>query len=129
MGIELTLLYWSTTLLAAYILVQSTFYRLQHGIWFASGSRDDETPPNILTARSSKALRNFLETYPAFAVLVMIVELADRSDMWTVLGAHIYFWARWLYLPLYMFGVQWLRSLVWLVSASGLMLMFAAILF
>lgn len=129
MSVELTLLLWSTGLFAAYILVQSTFYRLQHGIWFASGSRDDEAPPNMWTARGNKALRNLLETYPAFVVLVLVVELADRSDAWTTWGAHIYFWARWIYLPLYLFGLQWIRSLVWLVSAAGLILMFFGILF
>ena len=45
MSTELTLLIWSTTLFAGYILVQSTLYRLQYGIAFASSSRDNEAPP------------------------------------------------------------------------------------
>lgn len=129
MSIELTLLLWSTTLFGGYIGVQSLLFRMQHGIRFSSSGRDDEPPPDKWNARAEKALRNLLETYPAFVVLVVVVELADRSDALTVWGAHLYFWARWAYLPLYVFGVQWWRSMVWCVGASGLLLMFAGILF
>jgi uncharacterized MAPEG superfamily protein len=129
MGIELTLLLWSTGLFAAYVGVQSILYRMQHGIWFAGSARDSEAPPDKLSARAERALRNLLETYPAFVVLVVVVELADRSDALTVWGAHIYFWARWIYLPLYLSGVQYTRSLVWLAGSIGLVLMFVGILF
>lgn len=129
MSIELTLLLWSLTLLAAYLIAQSTLYRMQHGITFASGSRDSETTPDKLTARADRALRNFQETWPAFIVLVVVVELSGRSDTLTVWGAHLWFWSRWVYLPLYLLGVQWFRSLVWCVGALGLTLMFAGILF
>mgnify|MGYP001134287574 CR=1 FL=1 len=128
MSIELTLLLWSLTLLAAYLTVQSTLYRIQHGMRFSWGGRDGEAPPGKWTARAEKALRNFLETYPAFVVLVAVVELADRSDALTVWGAHIWFWARWVYLPLYLFGVFFVRSLVWTIAAVGLTMMFAGIL-
>lgn len=128
MSIELTLLFWSTALLGAYLGVQSLLYRAQHGVMYSATARDDEPPPNIWTARGNKALRNFLETYGVFIALVVVIELADRSDALTVWGAHIWFWCRWVYLPLYVFGVFWIRSLVWFVSAIGLMLMFLGVL-
>lgn len=128
MSTELTLLIWSTTLFAGYILVQSTLYRLQYGIAFASSSRDNEAPPNPWTARSEKALRNLLETYRVFLALAVATELSGRSDALTQWGAHLYFWGRWVYLPLYILGVQWFRSLVWCVIALGLVLMFFGIL-
>jgi uncharacterized MAPEG superfamily protein len=128
MSTELTLLLWSLALLAANIGVQSTLYRVQKGWWFALTARDSEAPHNKWTGRAGRALRNFLETYPAFVVLVVVVELAGRSDALTVWGAHIYFWARWVYLPLYLFGVPVVRSAVWTIGAAGLVLMFAGIL-
>ncbi len=128
MTIELTLLIWSTTLVGGYILVQSTLYRMQHGIRFANSNRDNEAPPNIWNQRADKAVRNLLETYAVFVALAVAVELSGRSDALTVWGAHLYFWSRWVYLPLYIYGVQYIRSLVWLVSALGLMLMFAGLL-
>ena len=51
------------------------------------------------------------------------------ADALTAWGMQLYFWSRWVYLPLYVFGVKQIRSLVWLVSALGLTLMFAAVLF
>lgn len=128
MSIELTLLLWSTTLFAGYIGVQSILYRLDKGIEFANGSRDNEKPGNVWTVRSEKALRNLLETYAVFVVLAVVTELSGRSDALTQWGAQLWFWSRWVYLPLYIFGVQYIRSLVWLVSAVGLAMMFLGVL-
>ena len=127
MSVELTLLVWSTTLFAGYIGVQSILYRLQHGVKFAGSARDDEPPPDRLNARAEKALRNLLETYGVFVALAVAVELSGRSDALTQWGAHLYFWSRWVYLPLYVFGVPYLRSAVWTVSAIGLILMFVGV--
>ena len=129
MSVELTLLIWSTTLFAGYIGVQSLLYRLQHGVEFAGSGRDGEPPPNIWNARAEKALRNLIETYAVFVALAVATELSGRSDALTQWGAHLYFWARWLYLPLYISGVQYIRSLVWTVGAVGLMLMFFGLVF
>ena len=129
MTLELTLLVWSTALFGLYIGVQSTLYRMQHGVVFAATGRDHEPPPNPLSARSEKALRNLIETYPVFVVLVVASVLADRSDALTQWGALTYFVARIAYLPLYVAGVKYLRSLVWSVSALGLVLLFIGVAF
>ncbi|MBK8084379.1 MAG: MAPEG family protein [Devosia sp.] len=129
MTLELTLLVWSTALFGLYIGVQSTLYRMQHGVVFAATGRDHEPPPNPLSARSEKALRNLIETYPVFVVLVVASVLADRSDALTQWGALTYFVARIAYLPLYLAGVKYLRSLVWSVSALGLVLLFIGVAF
>lgn len=129
MSIELTLLIWSTTLFAGYIGVQSLVYRFDKGFDFANTARDNEKPGNIWTTRSEKALRNLLETYGVFVALAVVTELSGRSDGFTQWGAHIWFWARWVYLPLYVFGVENIRSLVWFTSAIGLALMFFGVVF
>ena len=129
MSIELTLLVWSTTLFAGYIGVQSILYRLQHGVRFANSGRDDEAPPNLMNARAEKALRNLIETYAVFVALAVATEISGRSDALTQWGSQLYFWARWVYLPLYIAGVQYVRSLVWMVAAVGLMLMFLGVAF
>ena len=127
MTVELTLLIWSTLLVGAYLGVQSTLYRLQYGVVHAASARDAEAPQNVWTARGDRALRNLLETYAVFVALAVATELSGRSDALTQWGAHLWFWSRWLYLPLYVFGIAYVRSLVWLVSAIGLALMFAGL--
>jgi uncharacterized MAPEG superfamily protein len=129
MSIELTLLIWSTALFGGYIGVQAMIYRFDKGFEFAASGRDNERPAGLYGTRAEKALRNLLETYAVFVALAVATELSGRSDALTQWGAHLYFWARWVYLPLYILGVKYLRSLVWCVIGSGLMLMFFGVAF
>jgi uncharacterized MAPEG superfamily protein len=129
MSVELTLLLWSLVIYGLYLGAQSSLYRLRHGVLFAATARDEEAPPDVRLGRAERALKNFLETWPALIILVLVVELARRSDALTLWGAHLWFWSRLAYLPLYLFGVVYVRSLVWCVSATGLFLMFIGVLF
>jgi uncharacterized MAPEG superfamily protein len=128
MTLDMTLLIWSTGLFALYVGVQALLYRAQHGVMYSATSRDDEPAPNVMTARGNKALRNFLETYPVFAVL-MIANFLQQPDMLCTWGALVYLVARVVYLPLYVFGVQFIRSLMWTVAMVGLGMMFVAVAF
>jgi uncharacterized MAPEG superfamily protein len=129
MTTELTLLIWSTVLVGAYIGVQSILYRMDVGVEFAASARDEERPLGTMTRRAEKALGNLLETYIVFVALAAATQLSGRSDWLTVWGAWIWFGARWVYLPLYLGGVFMVRSLVWLVSAIGLAMMFFGVAF
>lgn len=129
MSIEMTLLIWSTAVAAIYIMVQSAFYRLDHGVIYAGSARDNERAPNILNARADKALRNFLETYGLFIALAVATELTGRSDGLTQWGAMIWLAMRVLYLPAYVSGIPFLRSGIWMVSAAGLVMMFVGVAF
>ena len=129
MSIEMTCLVWSAAVAAAYILVQSTFYRMDHGILFAGSARDNERAPSLLNARAEKALRNFLETYGLFIALAVATELTGRSDGLTQWGAEIWLAMRIAYLPAYISGLPFLRSGIWMVSAAGLVMMFVGVAF
>lgn len=129
MTAQLLLLVWSTTLFAGYIGVQSVLYRLDYGVDHAATARDNERPPGVYAARGEKALRNLLETYAVFVVLSVAAQLAGSGDTLTFWGAQLYFWSRWVYLPLYVLGVPYVRSLVWCVSMLGLVAMFIGVVF
>lgn len=129
MSIELTMLIWSAVLALAYVLVQSTAYRLDYGVLFAGSQRDDERPPNKWAARGERALRNFLETYGIFIALALATELSGRSDTLSQWGAQMWFWARWAYLPAYFIDIPLMRSAFWMVSLIGLVLMFVGVAF
>lgn len=121
---ELSYLIWSALLAGMHVLVQSETYRHQYGLKHAAGARDDEAPRTPVNGRAERALRNFLETYPIFVALSAGILIGGLQDQLTLWGAALYFWSRWLYLPLYLFGVPNIRSLVWLVSVAGLGVMF-----
>jgi len=129
MPIELTLLVWSTVVFALYVGVQSTLYRMQYGVKFAATARDNEPPPNAQNARAERALRNLLETYPVFIALSVVAAIGTPGEALFAWGAVVYLIARVVYLPLYVFGVEMVRSLVWIVSAVGLLMMFISVAF
>lgn len=129
MSYMLTLLAWSPALFALYMGIQATLYRLEHGVEFAATGRDNEPEAKSpYLQRAEKALRNFLETYGVFIALAVAAELSHRAGGPVLWGAGLYFAARLVYLPLYLLGIKYLRSLVWIVSAIGLAMMFVGIL-
>jgi uncharacterized MAPEG superfamily protein len=67
------------------------------------------------------------ETFPFFAVLVVVDYLGGRLGELTSLGALIYVVARAVYIPLYAFGVPYVRSLTWVASMVGILMLLAAL--
>ena len=98
------------------------------GATWNAGPRDEATPPpGRLDGRLMRAHANLFETLPLFAAAVIMAHVAGKDGVLTSLGAHVYFFGRLVYLPLYAFGVPYVRSLVWLVAAGGLVLVIAAL--
>lgn len=99
------------------------------GLKWNAGPRDGETPPpGRLAGRLIRAQANLFETLPLFAVAVIMAHIAGKDgQMLTFVGTHLYFFGRLIYLPLYAFGVSYLRSLVWIVSLVGLVMVIAAL--
>ena len=97
------------------------------GKWNA-GPRDGEVPPpGRLAGRLMRAQANLFETLPLFAAAVIMAHIAGKDGTLTAVGAHLSFFGRLIYLPLYAFGVPYVRSLVWLVAAGGLVMVIAAL--
>jgi uncharacterized MAPEG superfamily protein len=119
---ELKYLGWSILLGIAYVLIAATLGTSQRGFSWNVGNRDGATKP--LTgagARATRASRNFLETFPFFAAAALGVVLAKTNTAHTALGAALYFWGRAAYLPVYVLGIPYLRTLIWAVSFWGLL--------
>lgn len=125
---ELTYLVWAVGLLIVHILVQATFSDLSKGLGWALGPQDESRDQNAVAARIQRALRNFLETFPAFAALALIIAQTDASTGTTAFGAALYFWARVAYVPAYASGMPLLRSVSWFASIAGLLMMLLPLL-
>lgn len=118
----------SVVLLMVHILLHSSITTREFGRDWNAGPRDEErTPKSALAGRAKRASANFRETYPAFVALVL--GLAVGGDTWTLglTGTLVWFAARIVYIPLYLGGVPYIRSLVWLVAMLGLAMMFAGV--
>ncbi len=121
MTVELRMLVLSTALGLGQIVLSSQAASLQYGYRWAASARDQAMPPLTgVAARLDRALRNFMETFPLFAVAVLVANVTNRHNSMTVWGAQLYFWGRLVYVPLYAFGVPLIRSLVWNVATIGI---------
>ena len=128
MTIEIKWLAWSIALGLAYVLIAATLGTQQRGLKWNASNRDGEL--KALTgaaARAARANANFLETFPFFAAAVLAVVLTKNNTAHTAFGAELYFWARLAYLPIYIIGIPYLRTVVWAVSFWGLLQLLEAL--
>jgi uncharacterized MAPEG superfamily protein len=129
MSTELTMLALSVALGLVQIILSAQSKNFQLGYLWAAGPRDEPRPPLTgIAGRLERALANFLETFPLFVAAVLIAHVAGRHDWMTVWGAQLYFWARLAYLPLYAFGIRFIRSLAWNVATLGIVLILVSLL-
>jgi uncharacterized MAPEG superfamily protein len=126
--VEIKFLALSVFLGLGYVFVAAGLATQQRGLQWNASNRDGE--PKVLTgvaARAGRANRNFLETFGFFAAAVLAVVFTHRDTAHTALGAQIYFWARLVYLPIYLIGIPYLRTLVWALSLWGLLQLLEAL--
>lgn len=120
--VEIAYLALAGVLLLVHITTQAVLLTRELGSDYNAGPRDEQRSLSGIAGRAERALRNYLETFPLFAALVLAVIAAGKADWWTATGAALYFWARVAYLPLYLAGVPYLRSLAWTVAGAGLVI-------
>ncbi|HYW93320.1 MAG TPA: MAPEG family protein [Gammaproteobacteria bacterium] len=117
-----TLVFLLTILLGfAQILILVVLANSVYGLGPLVGPRDNLQPSdNKWLGRMRRANENFKETLPWALGLLIMVQITGHSSATTVAGAWLYFWARVAYVPLYLFGIPWLRTLAWTASIIGL---------
>lgn len=124
LSLELALLGWSVIILFIHVGLQGQLVTRERGREWNAGPRDGQAKPlGTYAGRADRALRNFQETWPAFIALALALAVSGRTGGIGSTGALVWFVARLVYIPLYLFGVPYIRSLAWLVSVIGLLLM------
>ena len=117
-----TILVWSVALGLLQIVLTVLAAVSQRGLKWAVGPRDQGGPLSGVGGRLQRASANFMETFPMFAAVALAAMVLNHADARAMLGAQVYFWARVAYLPIYAAGVPWLRTLVWLTSVVGIIM-------
>ena len=91
------------------------------------GNRDNLKEATPMGGRAERAAKNSVEAAVFFVPLALVANAAGM-DAEVILGAQIAFWARVAYVPIYIAGIKYLRSLVWIVGVVGYGMMVAAML-
>ena len=120
----------SVLILIAHIVLQAMAETKELGSQWNAGPRDEgKKVEGKLAGRAERASANFRETYPAFIALAFGVVMAGDPAGLALIGAWIWIICRIIYIPLYLAGIPYIRSLVWVGSMIGLSLMLFVLLF
>ncbi|MDB5735974.1 MAG: hypothetical protein JWN16_2611 [Alphaproteobacteria bacterium] len=126
---EIQILLWAIILGLVQLMLATTMATRELGTKWNASPRDAPTPPvSTVTGRMLRAFANFKETFVFFAVAVLVVTVLGKHSATSALGAQLYFWARLAYVPVYAAGIPVLRSLIWLVSLAGIVMVLVAAL-
>ena len=112
--LELSVLLW-----LVHLLLQAGLARVPLD-WNVSARDEPPPPPSVLGGRAARAFRNYMESFPAFAALALAFLATNHpAGIWPTLWIA----ARIVYLPLYLAGVPYVRSVVWGISLLALVAM------
>ena len=122
MSSEMQILVWAISLGLLHLLATVPPMIAAHGIGYVFSSREEQKTLGGGAARLQRAWANFMQTFPFFAAVVLMAQLCGLHNGLTVLGAQLYLGGRLIYLPVYLAGIPVLRTLAWLVSVAGIVL-------
>jgi len=121
---ELAVINWA--LILAAMLIKAKAWK-PSGLMAAMGNREKEEPCDGFPGRTDRAAKNMLENMVVFTALALVASVGGVTDPHVELGARIFYWARLVYIPIYMIGIPVARTAVWAISVIGMGMIFAAI--
>jgi uncharacterized MAPEG superfamily protein len=121
---ELTCLELSVALWVVHVLVQAGVGNVELPFGYLFTSRDNPAAARgLLFGRATRALANYVENLTPFVAVALALIVTQRTGGAGALGATIWILARIVYIPLYVFGVVYARTVVWGISIVGLVMM------
>lgn len=129
MSTELIMLGCAISLVLVQIVLQAGSASLFLPPAYVVGAQDEQKKvDNVYVQRIARALKNILETFPLFAALAIALTVTNRTGGNAALGAQIYVWGRLAYLPICILGIPVARTVAWVVSMAGIVMMLIALL-
>ncbi len=122
---DLQMLAWSAALALVQMLIAVLGAMGQVGLTPLAGNREGLGEITGWAGRARRAHLNMLESLAIFSIVVLVAHVSGRADATTALGATLFFWGRVTFAIVYLAGIPWLRTAVWLVSIAGILLVFS----
>ncbi|MDB4558897.1 MAPEG family protein [Amylibacter sp.] len=116
MTTELEILALFGLLIMVLVAIQALFALQQFGLLYLAGPRDEKLELTGMGARCQRALANSAFGMILFAPAVLFLAVMNVSTPSTLLAAQAFLIARLIYIPLYLFGISWVRTAAWLVG-------------
>jgi uncharacterized MAPEG superfamily protein len=128
MSPDLKYLLFSVILMFVQMLVAVTFANFAFGLPTLAGNREGLGEMPGIGGRAKRAHLNMLENIALFAPLVLVAAVAGKANATTAMGAMIFFWGRLAYAIIYVAGIPWLRTVSWVVSVVGMIMILKELL-
>lgn len=110
---ELNILLWAGVLTLVQFAIAAVPGLFQTGIPYAVSPRDKPHTVTGIPGRLDRALWNHHEWLYLFAIPVIAITILGKSSAGSLMAAQVYLAARVIYVPLYAFGLPWIRTIVW----------------
>jgi uncharacterized MAPEG superfamily protein len=91
------------------------------GLKRAFGNRAHVAQATPAAARADRAAKNMIENMVLFVVVLAAARLRGADPHALTPGAAMFFWARLAYWPVYVIGIPYLRTLLWVTALCGLL--------
>lgn len=128
MSFMLSTVVWTVGILFILISVQATAGILNNGLKWGFGARDSAKDNTVFQARTKRTLANHIEGMLLFVPLAIVAHLMGLDGDMIVKGGWLYIIGRALYPLTYWTGLPYVRTLVWMVSLIGTLMVFFQIL-
>jgi uncharacterized MAPEG superfamily protein len=129
MSIELRMLTLASLLGIVQLFLAAHLSTKQRGMKWNLSPRDEKKPDLTgVAGRLDRAFKNLMETFPFFVAAVLTVTAMRVNTNVSALGSIMYFAARVLYVPVYAVGTPVLRTLIWVCSFVGILLVMSALI-
>jgi len=118
---EITCLELSVVLWFVHVFTQFAFSVPNVGLSYLFGSRDEAADSSgVYFPRATRALANYVENIGPFIAADLGLIATQHTGG---IGAAVWVVARIIYIPLYLSGVSYIRTMCWLVSLVGIIMM------
>lgn len=128
MNTQTQMLLATAVLAILHIMPYFLAYLKYWGISGIVGNRENLPALPAWAERARSAHQNMNENFSHFAVLVLIANYLGIATDLTAMGAMLFFWARLIYLAVFILGIPWVRTIVFMAGLVGEFLIVAEIL-
>ena len=128
MSFMLSTVVWTVGILIILIAIQSLSGILNNGMKWGLGARDTAKDDTVFQARAKRTLTNHMEGMLLYVPLAIVAHLMGLDGDMIVKGGWLYIIGRALYPLTYWTGLPYARTLVWVVSLAGTLMIFQQVL-